>query len=505
MLCPACDRDLPKQMQGRMKKRARLRELKQDPYPPAHTDTNHVHDVLLSFAHLEADSRSGQQVRITGRVMRQRDSGGVCFVSFREGLDEIQLILSRDVTPDSLRDAWRAYVDLGDCVVVEGEVVTTRRGTLSVQVASWKLTAKALRPLPGKYRNASSVACLGPRHRYQEMLLDNRALDLVLGRAAVLRALRDRMYERDFVEVDTPLLQPVHGGAASRPFATWMNAWRAQLYLRITSELYLKRLVVGGLARVFEISRAFRNEGVDALHFPEFTLFEACAVHTDFLQMADLVEDLVRTAVVAASRGPVVQGPGDHSYDSRQPFVRGTMYELLSQDFGMEVSPDSSRDELVKLAKYRGIRPGEESTAGALAYLLYRKVVQPSLIQPTFVLRPPVEAAIFARSAPLDENIVDAWSLVVFGVEIGQGCSELTDPVEQRRRLVLQAQGASGAFGVAPIDEDFLMAIEHGLPPVGGFAIGVERLLMVLYGTTRLRDHQVHPITRPARPAKEGL
>jgi lysyl-tRNA synthetase class 2 len=487
-------------------KGAELHRAGHDPYPAARRDLERVHDVVARFASVAEDSRTGQRVRVCGRVMRQHDAGGVRFAMLREGSTEIQLVLDRALTPAPQWSAWGTGVDVGDHVAAEGEVVATRRGTVSVQVASWTMATKALRPLPGRYRGAVEPASSGgrPRPRYQEMLLGNRPIERVRVRAAVLRALRAHLEQDEYVEVLTPFLHSCHGGAASRPFTTRMAAWDTDLHLRITAELYLKRLIVGGLERVFEVSPVFRNEGVDALHFPEFTVLEGCAVHADHHRMADLVEELVRVATEAAGRARA-DGGADPVPGAPGPPARRTMFDLLSEEFDAKLSPDTARRDLVELAQARGLAVKRTATAGEVAYLLHRKVVQPRLTAPTVVLNPPVEAAIFARSTPHDPRLSESWNLVVSGIEVAQGCSELTDPVEQRRRLAAQAQSGTAETGAAPrLDEEFLTALEHGLPPAGGFAVGIERLLMAVCGGGRIGEFQAHPIVRPRRSPAGG-
>ncbi|MGC5014962.1 amino acid--tRNA ligase-related protein [Streptosporangium sp. DT93] len=433
--------------------------------------------LLPEFVGLPPGKETGRKVKTAGRLVGLRDFGHLCFATLRDDGEEIQLILTRDTTGDAY-GIWKAHVDPGDHVVVEGEVVTSRSGTLSVRVDAWSIAAKALRPLPERTRGRR------PRPRYEEMLADRALLDRIRGRDAILRHLRRHLHDDDFVEVETPLLQPVHGGTA-RPFVTRLNAWGADLYLGGTSELYLKRLVVGGLERLFEISRAFRNEGVDAAHFPEFTLFEGYMAHADHMRMARLVEDMLRGAARETT------GEDDAL---REPFAREDMYDLLSREFGVRIGPESPREELSRAADSRGVAHGPGDSPARIAVLLLRKVVQPRLLRPTFVLGLPRDAAILARPSPGDERVAEAWKLIVMGTEVSQGCSELTDPARQRERFVSQGVGTGRD---KRIDHEFLRALEYGLPPLAGFGIGVERLLTALNPGTRLLDHQAHPISRP--------
>lgn len=435
---------------------------------------------------------------VAGRIMSRRDHRDVEFATLRDMSDEIQILLPGDRAAAEPRARWRASVDLGDLVVVEGELITTDSGALAVEAVDFRLASKALRPLPGRPVGAAgadrSEGALGAgrpataRHRYQRMMLDPAETARTRRRGAVLRVLREELYARGFTEADTLLLHPVHGGTA-RPFTARMNAWGIPLHLRGTAEMYLKRLMVGGMDRVFEIGRSFRNEGVDATHFPEFSACEAYLVHSDYLATADLAEQLVAAAAVA------LNGPG-----SAVPvFARYRLHELLGRVLGTPVDSATSQAELAGHAERHGVPVPPGSGAGALAVLLYRKLVEPGLREPTFVLDFPLEGAILARPHRRDPALVEAWTLVIGGLDVGQGCSELTDPVEQRRRFTEQALARERRqLGVTELDEEFLAALEHGLPPLGGLMFGVDRLITALGGGGRLRDHQCHPIVRPA-------
>lgn len=493
---------VPAQTADRLHARRRLLSDGTDPYPPARPVHDDLAEIHARHAGLDPDTATGRAVVVAGRVVAQRTTKTTCFVTLRDGAAEIQLLLAVDTGgPAGSHARWRETVDLADHVVVEGEVVTSRRGTLSVRVTRWDIAGKALRPLPGRPRHHDGPpqpglpAAAGPRHRYQRMMLDPGEVVRLRGRAAVLRALREVLHAEGFVEADTPLLQPVPSVTA-RSFETWMNAWRKPLYLRITAEVYLKRLVVGGLNRVFEINRVFRNEGVDATHFPEFMACEGYAAHTDYLRSAQTAERLVRAAAEALR----AVEPGAARCVGAAPFPRRTFHEVVSQAVGEPVTVHTSRADLARHARDHGLAVAPEATASALAVLLYRKVAEPRLREATFVFDFPVQSAIFARACRTDPELVEAWTLAAAGLDIGQGCTELTDPVEQRARLDRQAAAMPGADGSAPpppLDEGFLTALEHGMPPLGGFNLGVDRLMTALRDDGgRLRDHQCHPIER---------
>ncbi|MEU6312343.1 amino acid--tRNA ligase-related protein [Streptomyces sp. NPDC047014] len=482
------------QLAARQAKRAALLAAGVDPYPPARPVGARVAGLRQRYGALPPHTRTGVAVTVGGRIISRRDHRDVEFATLRDGAEEIQVLLAGDRGTEGPRAAWRRTTDLGDLVVVDGELVTTGSGALAVVVREFTLAATALRPLPG--RSATGTVAdpavaerrgATPRHRYRQMLLDPGETARAHARGSALRALREGLYERGFSEADTPLLHPLPSGTA-RPFSAHMNAWGLPLHLRATAEMYLKRLIVGGMDRVFEIGRVFRNEGVDALHFPEFTVCEAYAVHTDYLDAAALAERLV-AAVVSAL---------DASHAVPLSFARHRFHDLLGAALGTVVNGSTSRRELADHAAQYGIEAPEGAGAGALALLLYRKLAEPLLERPTFVFDFPAEGAILARPHRRDPALVESWSLVIGGLDVGQGCSELTDPVEQRRRFCAQAAArAERGLGATVLDEGFLAALEHGLPPLGGLVLGVDRLITALRGTGRLRDHQCHPIARP--------
>ncbi|MFE9561177.1 amino acid--tRNA ligase-related protein [Streptomyces sp. NPDC006487] len=495
------------QIRDRLAKRAALLSEGVDLYAAAQPVADRVHLLQGRYGGLPPRIRTGARVSVAGRIMSRRDHRDVEFATLRDMSEEIQILLPGDRAAAEPRVRWRASVDLGDLVVVEGELITTGSGALAVEAVDFRLASKALRPLPGRpvggARAGRSEGSAGAgrseaapgagrpataRHRYQRMMLDPAETARTRRRGAVLRVLREELYARGFTEADTPLLHPVHGGTA-RPFTARMNAWGIPLHLRGTAEMYLKRLMVGGMDRVFEIGRSFRNEGVDATHFPEFSACEAYLVHSDYLATADLAEQLVAAAAVA------LNGPGS----TAPVFARHRLHDLLGRVLGTPVDSATSQAELAGHAERHGLPVPPGSGAGALAVLLYRKLVEPGLREPTFVLDFPLEGAILARPHRRDPALVEAWTLVIGGLDVGQGCSELTDPVEQRRRFTEQALAREGRqLGVTELDEEFLAALEHGLPPLGGLMFGVDRLITALGGGGRLRDHQCHPIVRPA-------
>jgi lysyl-tRNA synthetase class 2 len=476
----------PEQMRVRIAKADRLREAGVDPYPAGFLRDTVLAEVVSKFDGLPADARTGQEVRVAGRVVALRDLGGLCFARMRDFTGELQLILGAD-------DLWRSGVDLGDHVGVRGEVVTSRRGELSVRVADWTVTAKCLHPLPDK-RKGLADAETRVRRRY----LDPDLPDLLRLRSTVVRAVRERLHDKDFFEVETPMLQTVHGGANARPFVTHINAYDMRMYLRIAPELYLKRLCVAGVERVYELNRNFRNEGVDATHNPEFTMLEAYEAYADYESMRVLARELVQQAAVAAYGAPVVRRPdGEHDISGDWPVI--PVYDAVSEALGEPVTPSSSVSALRSLCSAAGVPFSGDASQGELVVAAFEHLVEPATVAPTFYTDYPTDVSPLTRQHRVDPRLAERWDLIAFGAEIGTAYTELTDPLEQRRRLEAQSlRAASGDVEAMELDEDFLQALEHGMPPTGGLGLGIDRLLMMLTGSS-IRHTVLFPFTRPRR------
>ncbi|MDQ1643636.1 MAG: lysyl-tRNA synthetase, class [Actinomycetota bacterium] len=487
--------DLPEQMRVRRDKLDRLRAEGTDPYPLGFPRTTTVAELRASHPDLGTDVRTGERVGIVGRVMLSRVGGKLSFATLRDGTGDIQVMLSQDELGEDDLARWKADVDLGDHVGVEGEVVTSRRGELSVLASRWALTSKALRPLPDKHKGLTDPEAR-VRQRYVDLVVNADSREMVRMRAAVLASLRATLEGRGFLEVETPLLQPLHGGAAARPFATHLNAFDMPVYLRIATELYLKRLVVGGIERVYEIGRVFRNEGVDSTHSPEFTELEAYGAYFDYESMAELTRDLVVDAARALDHTVVPDGHGGE-IDLAGEWRRLPIHQAVAEAVGEEVTVATRAEVLRKIADRHEVplRPGW--TAGEVVLELFEKLVEHTLMAPTFILDYPVDVRPLARAHRSTEGLVEAWDLIIGGVELGVAYSELIDPVEQRRRLVEQAvKGAAGDPEAMQLDEDFLRALEYGAPPMGGMGMGVDRLIMLLAGTG-IRDTIAFPLLKP--------
>ncbi|MFN2625525.1 MAG: bifunctional lysylphosphatidylglycerol synthetase/lysine--tRNA ligase LysX [Mycobacteriales bacterium] len=489
------DADLPEQLRVRREKRERLRAAGRDPYPVSFERTATAADLRARFADLEPGARTGEHAAVAGRVLLNRIGGKLSFATLRDGSGDIQVMLAADALGADELAAWKTDVDLGDHVGVVGEVVTTRRGELSVRASDWTLTAKALRPLPDKWHGLTDVETR-VRQRYVDLIVNPEARTLVTTRSKVVTALRETMAARGFLEVETPMLHPVHGGATARPFVTHHNALDLKLYLRIAPELYLKRLIVGGVERVFEINRNFRNEGIDTRHNPEFTMLEAYETYGDYNSMADLAQELILAAADRAIGTRRVPAGDDGEVDLDGPWPKVPVLEAVAKAAGRAVSLDDV-DGLRDSAAAAGVDVSTASSAGAIVLELYDHLVEPHTMRPTFYVDFPVDVSPLTRAHRSVPGVAERWDLVIAGREIGTAYSELTDPVEQRRRL--EAQSAAKAAGdpeAMELDEDFLRALEYGMPPTGGLGLGVERLLMVLTNST-VRETILFPLVRP--------
>ncbi|PWR05246.1 lysine--tRNA ligase [Micromonospora acroterricola] len=488
--------DLPEQMKVRREKRDRMLADGAEPYPVGFARTATLSEVRARYADLPTDTATGDQVSVTGRVIFVRNTGKLCFATLRDGDGtELQAMLSLDrVGPERLED-WKRLIDLGDHVGVTGEVITSRRGELSVLAERWEMTAKALRPLPVAHKPLSEEARV--RQRYVDLIVRPQARQMVRTRAAAVRSLRDSLHGQGYIEVETPMLQLLHGGAAARPFVTHSNALNTDLYLRIAPELFLKRAVVGGVDRVFEINRNFRNEGVDSSHSPEFAMLETYQAYGDYNTMAELTRNLVQQAAIAVGGSTVVTHADGREFDLGGEWRTVTLFGVLSEALGEEVTVRTERTRLVEYADKVGLAVDPKWGPGKLAEELFEELVVPGLEAPTFIMDYPEETSPLTRAHRTEPGLAEKWDLYVLGFELGTAYSELVDPVVQRERLVAQAQlGARGDDEAMRLDEDFLRAMEYGMPPAGGMGMGIDRLLMALTGLG-IRETILFPLVRP--------
>ncbi len=483
----------------RRDKLARLRARGVDPYPVGFPRTTTIADLRAKHPDLPADTATGERVGVTGRVMLNRTGGRLCFATIRDGTGDLQVMLSADRLGEDRLARWKADVDLGDHVGVEGEVITSRRGELSVLADRWALTAKALRPLPDKHRGLTDVESR-VRQRYLDLIVNPDARRMLHLRSDVVRSLRATLAARGYVEVETPMLQVVHGGANARPFRTHHNAYDLELFLRIAPELYLKRLVVGGVEKVFEINRNFRNEGVDATHNPEFAMLEAYEAYGDYDTMLRLTRELVQTAAADATGTTVVRrhGPaGITEHDLGGEWEVTTVNAAISRAVGEEITADTPADRLRELCDRTGVPHDPGWSRGQVVLEMFERLVEQHTVAPTFFKDYPTDVSPLTRRHRDDPRLAERWDLIGFGIEIATAYSELTDPLEQRARLVDQALRAAGGDPEAmQLDEDFLRALEYGMPPSGGMGMGIDRLLMLLTGRN-IRETVLFPLVRP--------
>jgi lysyl-tRNA synthetase class 2 len=487
--------DLPEQMQVRSKKRADMLAAGVDPYPVTVARTHSLKAVREAHPDLEAGAETGEVVSVVGRVLFLRNTGKLCFAKLVEGDGtELQAMLSlAKVGADELA-RWKAQVDRGDHVLVTGEVVASKRGELSVMADSWQMVAKAIRPLPNAHSDLSEETRV--RQRYVDLVLREQARDMVRTRSTVVRTLRRQFEDRGYIEVETPMLQLLHGGATARPFVTHTNALDADLYLRIAPELFLKRAVVGGIERVFEINRVFRNEGIDSTHSPEFAMLEAYQAYATYDDMAILTRELIQECVRAVFGSTIVRHHDGSEHDLGGEWRSVTLHESVAEAVGESVTVDTPAEDLRKLAAAHDVPLKDSWGPGEIVLELFEKLVEHTLQAPTFVRDYPVEVRPLTRQHRHDPRLAEAWDLIVFGHELATAYSELVDPVEQRERLHAQSLlAAKGDPEAMQLDEDFLRAMEYGMPPTGGMGMGVDRLLMTLTGTG-IRETILFPLVR---------
>ena len=489
----AFEDDLPEQIAVRMAKRERLNE-GGDAYPVSVPVTTTIDAVRAENPGLEADVATGKIVGIAGRIVFLRNTGKLCFATLQAGSGErVQAMLSLDKVGEERLQEWKDLVDLGDHVFVSGEVITSKRGELSILADEWLMAAKTIRPLPNLHNDLGEEFRV--RHRYIDLIVRDRAREVVKIRSKVMQSLRRTFEEEAFLEVETPMLQTVHGGASARPFKTHSNAFDTELFLRIAPELFLKRAVVGGIDRVFEINRNFRNEGADRTHSPEFAMLEAYQAYGDYNSIADLTQKLIQNAAmdVFGTHQVVLEDGTINDLGGNWPRI--SMYESLSEAAGVTITPQTPMAELKKLASSVGIEI-EHPLAGKYVEELWEHFVKGDLVNPTFVIDFPVDTSPLTRDHRSKSGVVEKWDLYIRGYEQATGYSELVDPVIQRARFVEQVTlAAAGDPEAMKLDEDFLKALEFGMPPSGGMGMGIDRLLMSLTGLG-IRETIMFPLVK---------
>jgi len=488
--------DLPEQLRIRREKRSAILARGDEAYPVEVARTASLKDIREKHADLGIDVATGITESLSGRVIFKRDTGKLCFATLREGDGtELQAMFSLDKVGEESLELWKSDIDLGDLVSVTGEIITSKRGELSILASSWKLAAKSLRPLPVDHKPLSEETRV--RMRYVDLIVRPEARSNARLRPQVMKSLRDSFSRRDFIEVETPMLQVMHGGATARPFKTRSNAYDMDLYLRIAPELFLKRCVVGGIERVFEINRNFRNEGADSSHSPEFAMIESYQAYGDWETIAKLTQDLIQEAAQAVFGSHVVRHHDGREVNLGGKWREANLFDLISDGVGESITPQTSQADLKKIAEKLGIKVDPKWVTGKLAEEIFEHVSEGKLNEPIFVKGYPVDTSPLVRAHRTIPGLVEKWDLYVEGFELATGYSELIDPVIQRERLIEQAAlGAKGDVEAMNLDEDFLRAMEYGVPPMGGMGMGVDRLLMALTGLG-IRETILFPLVKP--------
>jgi len=490
----ATDEDLPDQMRVRRAKRARLLEEGREAYPVVVPRTHTLAQVREQWGHLEAGEETQDVVGVAGRVVFVRNTGKLCFATLQEGIGtRLQVMLSlAEVGEEALAD-WKATVDLGDHVFVEGRAICSKRGELSVMATRWEMASKALRPLPVLHKDLSEESRV--RQRYADLIVRQEARDMVRTRAGIVRAVRRTLEDEGYLEIETPVLQLVHGGAKARPFRTHINAFDQEMVLRIALELNLKKAVVGGVDQVFEIGRIFRNEGVDSTHSPEFTMLEVYQAYGDQHTMADLMRRMILAAADVTGSRQIETPDGVIDLDAEWRWL--PVYTGVSEAVGQEITPETDAATLRGILDAHDLEYDPAWDAEKLVLELLGELVEPQLVQPTFVCDYPPSAQPLARRHRTDPRLIEAWDLIIGGVERGTAFSELVDPVVQREVLTEQSLLAAGGDPEAmQLDEDFLRALEYGAPPMGGLGLGIDRLIMLFTGAG-IRETILFPHLKP--------
>jgi len=469
----------------------RLRALGVVPYAYRFARTHMVGDVVRDEGVLTA---SGERVTLAGRIMSLRGHGHTSFGHLKDASGKVQFYVRDDEVSAKDFEAFRLF-DIGDIIGISGTVFRTKTGELTIRVASLELLSKAVNPLPEKWHGLQDKE-LRYRRRYVDLIVSEEVFGTFLMRSRIVEAVRRFLIASRFIEVETPILQPIYGGALARPFVTHHNTLDVDLYLRIADELYLKRLIVGGMERVFEFSKDFRNEGMDRSHNPEFTMLECYAAYWDYLDMMSFVESLFTTVATEILGGTRLKY-GEHEIDLAPPWRRVAYFDALADAAGADVRRADAK-ALETIARRKGLDLAGATTRADLLDLLFSELLEPTLIQPTFVMDYPIEISPLAKRHRSEEGVVERFEPYIAGYEVGNAFSELNDPVDQRERFERIAEmWKAGARETHPIDEDYIRALEYGMPPTGGLGVGIDRLVMLLTDSPSIRDVILFPQMRP--------
>ena len=478
----------------RLAKLEEIREKGINPYPPR---VKHQMDIARLREKFDQLSENGEKVSVCGRLMAKRLHGKSSFAHIQDGTAKIQIYARYDILGDENYKFFKKYIDVGDFVEVSGSLFITKTGEKTILVNELRLIAKALRPLPEKWHGLADED-KKIRFRYLDMVMDPSVKERFERRATIIKSIRKFLDSKGFVEVETPMLQPIYGGASARPFETYLNALDMKLYLRIATELYLKRLLVGGMDKIYEIGKNFRNEGIDRMHNPEFTAIEVYQAYSDYEGMMKLTEELVKFVVKTTLKSEKVVYQGVET-DISKPFDVVSFWDIIAQRTGRNFR-NATREEIADYLRSEGIEFNENAPRYTLVDEVFKEKVEKTLIQPTFVIDYPVELSPLAKRKEDDQDLVERFELFWYGMEIANAFTELNDPIDQRKRFEQQMLfRAKGDLEAQVLDEDFLTALEYGMPPAGGMGMGIDRLVMVLTDSYSIRDVIIFPLVRPKK------
>lgn len=479
-------------MKVRIDKMEALREKGVNPFGQRFVVTHHTQDV---FSNQEALITSGEEVVIAGRLMAKRGQGKAGFGNIQDVTGQIQIYSRMDVAGEENHWFFKK-ADIGDIIGIRGKVFVTEKGETSISVQEFTPLTKSLRPLPEKYHGLTDIE-LRYRQRYVDLIMNQEVQNTFILRSKIVRHIREYLDQNGFLEVETPVMHTLAGGATARPFVTYHNALDMQLYMRIALELHLKRLIVGGLEKVYELGRVFRNEGIDTRHNPEFTMMEVYQAYADYHDMMDLTENLVKY-VSEKVLGTTQISYGEYQVDLGKKWTRITMNDAVKQYSGIDFSAIATDEEARAAAASVGVYVEEGTPKGNILNEMFEEKVEANLIQPTFIMDYPIEVSPLARRKDGHPEVTDRFELFIVGREHANAFSELNDPMDQRERFEKQMEAkAKGDDEAHPMDEDFIMALEYGLPPTGGLGIGVDRLVMLLTNAPSIRDVMLFPTMRP--------
>ncbi len=487
--------DVSSLRQQRLQKLEQLRRLGIDPYPYKYTPDTFAADIHKKYEGVTDIPEGTHHVRMAGRLMTKRDHGKSGFAHLQDTTDQIQIYVLRDKVGEEKYNVYRKFIDMGDIIGVAGTVFRTRKGEVTVMVETFELLCKTLRNLPEKWHGLTDIE-IRYRQRYVDLMVNPPVREVFRARTQLINSIRQTLNSEDFLEVETPVLQPLYGGASAQPFTTHHNALDRTLYLRISNELYLKRLVAGGFDRVYEFSRDFRNEGIDRDHSPEFTMMEVYQAYADYHDMMNLAENLIVSASTAVQGTTQINYQGN-PIDLTPPWKRLKMVKSIKAytDIDTEALTDS---ELRELAAQKGLELENATSRGKLIALFFDQFVEPQLIEPTFIIDYPIEISPLAKKKREDDAFVERFEIFIGGMELGNAFSELNDPLDQQERFLDQMkQRESGDEEAQMLDEDYVRALEYGMPPTGGLGIGIDRLTMLLTDQSSIRDVILFPQMRP--------